>query len=119
MSSSKWFTMTCVIPDACAGHVIGRQGRGLKQVTNISGARVAAFSVKERDGPSFGQHHITIRGTEEQISAALGVVGKWLARQRVCTPRPARGKGKEASTGKKSQATFSIPFEPPRCHCSS
>ena len=47
MSSSKRFAMTCVIPDVCAGHVIGRQGRGLKQVADISGARVAAFSVKE------------------------------------------------------------------------
>jgi hypothetical protein len=112
-SSSKRFAMTCVIPDACAGHVIGRQGRGLKQVADISGARVAAFSVKEREGPSFGQRHVTIRGTEEQIGAALGVVGKRLARQRVRTPRPAKGKGKEARAGEKQQSTFSIPFQPP------
>jgi hypothetical protein len=112
-SSDNRFAMTCVIPDACAGHVIGRQGRGLKQVADISGARVAAFSVKEQNGPSFGQRHVTIRGTEEQIGAALGVVGKRLARQRVRTPRPAKGKGKEARAGEKQQPTFSIPFEPP------
>jgi hypothetical protein len=71
--------MTCVIPDACTGHVIGRQGRGLKQVADISGAWVAAFSIKDQVGPAFGQCHITIRDTESQISAALGVVGKRLA----------------------------------------
>ena len=74
---------------------------------------MAAFSVKERDSPSFGQRHVTIRGTEEQIGAALGVVGKQLTRQQVRTPHPARRKGKEASAGKKQQATFFIPFEPP------
>ena len=80
-SSADWFTMTCVIPHACAGHVIGRQGRGLKQVADISGAWVAAFSVKDQVGHSFGQCHITIWGTESQIGATLGVVGKRLARQ--------------------------------------
>src|SRR6202040_3655831 len=81
MASADRFAMTCVIPDACAGHIIGRQGRGLKQVADISGARVAAFSVKDHAGPSFGQRHITIWGTEAQIGATFGVVGKWLARQ--------------------------------------
>src|ERR1700722_1536278 len=112
-SSADRFTMTCVIPDACAGHVIGRQGRGLKQVADISGARVAAFSVKDHGGPSFGQRHITIRGTESQIGAALRVVGKQRARQRVRTPRP-KGKGKETRAGEKQQpSTFSIPIHPP------
>jgi len=84
--SADRFAMTCVIPDACTGHVIGRQGHSLKQVADISGAWVAAFSVNDQVGPAFRQHHITIWGTESQIGAALGVVGKRLTRQRVRTP---------------------------------
>ena len=34
-----------VIPDALAQHVVGQGGKGLKQIHDISGARVNAFSV--------------------------------------------------------------------------
>jgi len=112
-SSTDWFAMTCVIPDTCAGHVIRRQGRSLKQVADISSAWVAAFSIKDQVGPVFGQHYITIWGTESQISAALGVVGKRFARQQVRTPRPLE-KGKDMHAGEKQQPLlFSIPVNPP------
>jgi hypothetical protein len=122
-SSSKRFAMTCVIPDACAGHVIGRQGRGLKQIADISGTRVAAFLVNDHAGPSFGQRHVTIRGTESQIGATLGVVGKCLARQQVRTPRPAKtgtpkggksgGRGKEVPARDWRPSSFSLLLNPP------
>src|SRR3984957_14198142 len=117
-SSADRFAITCVIPDACAGHVIRQQGRGLEQVADISGAWVAAFSVKDHAGPSFGQRYVTIRGTKAQIGAALGVVGKRLARQRVHTPRP-KGKGKEARAGEKQRSSFSIPINPPAASASA
>jgi hypothetical protein len=75
---------TVAVPDALAGHVVGRGGRGLKQVTDISGARVSAFEPK--DGPK-DERLVSIRGTDQQIGAALVVIGKRLARQRVRAPR--------------------------------
>lgn len=75
---------TVAVPDALAGHVVGRGGRGLKQVTDISGARVSAFEPK--DGPK-DERLVSIRGTDLQIGAALVVIGKRLARQRVRAPR--------------------------------
>jgi hypothetical protein len=93
--------------------MIRQQGHGLKQVADIFDAWVAAFSIKDQVGPSFGQCHITIRGTESQIGATLGVVGKRLVRQQVCTPCPL-GKGKDMHAGEKQQlSSFSVPVNPP------
>jgi hypothetical protein len=67
--------VTVVIPDATAQHVIGQGGKGLKQVHDISGARVNAFSL----AGSSDERHIAIRGTDLQIGDALVVLGKRIA----------------------------------------
>jgi hypothetical protein len=84
---SDRFQLTVVLPDAVVGHVVGRQGRGLKQVADISGARVSAFTLK--DGPA-DQCHITIWGSDVQIGDALVIVGKRLARKRVRSPKASK-----------------------------
>jgi hypothetical protein len=86
------YQVTVVIPDAVVGHVVGRQGRSLKQVADISGARISAFVVK--DGPS-DQRHVSIRGTDSQIGEGLVVLGKRLARKRVQMPRSSIKKDKK------------------------
>ena len=66
------------------GHVVGCGGRGLKQVTDISSARVSAFT-QEVDGRS--ERLVSIRGTDKQIGDALVVLGKRIARKRVSAPK--------------------------------
>ena len=68
-----------IIPDASAQHVVGQGGKGLKQIHDISGARANAFSVASS---SNDKRHISIRGTDLQISDALMVLGKWIARKK-------------------------------------
>ena len=75
--------VTVAIPDATAAHVIGQGGKGLKQLHDISGARVSAYTLKS--GPR-DERHVSIRGTDEQIGDALVVLGKRLARKRVRGP---------------------------------
>ncbi|KAF8802314.1 hypothetical protein BYT27DRAFT_7261092 [Phlegmacium glaucopus] len=65
--------VTVVIPDSAAQHIIGQGGKGLKQVHDISGARVNAYTLA--DGPN-DECHISIRGTDLQIGDALVVLGK-------------------------------------------
>jgi len=66
------------------GHVVGHGGRGLKQVTDISSARVSAFT-QEMDGRL--ERLVSIRGTDKQLSDALVVLGKQIARKRVSAPK--------------------------------
>jgi len=75
--------VTVAIPDVTAAHVIRQGGKELKQLHNISGAWVLAYMLKSglRD-----EHHISIRGTNEQIGDALVVLGKRLAQKCVCGP---------------------------------
>jgi hypothetical protein len=74
--------VTVVIPDASAQHVIGQAGKGLKQIHDISGARVRAYSAGSGD-----ERHVSIRGTDIQIGDALVVLGKRLARKKVRPPK--------------------------------
>jgi KH domain len=90
---SDCFQVTVVLPDTVVSHVVGRQGRGLKQVTDISGARVSTFTLN--DGPA-DQHHVTIQGSDIQIRDALVVVGKCLARKRVHSPKASKVKKPQA-----------------------
>jgi hypothetical protein len=48
--------VTVVIPDAAAQHVIGQSGKGLKQIHDISGARVNAYLV----AGSIDERHVSI-----------------------------------------------------------
>ncbi|KAG6862855.1 hypothetical protein C0993_001215 [Termitomyces sp. T159_Od127] len=76
------------LPDSLVAHVVGHQGRGLKQAHDLSGSQLAAFSV----GPagSEGRRFVTIRGTDQQIGEALVVLGKRIAKKRVRAPRKQR-----------------------------
>ncbi|KAG6898650.1 hypothetical protein C0995_008957 [Termitomyces sp. Mi166 len=72
------------IPDSLVSHVIGHQGRGLKQAHDLSGSWLAAFAV----GPAGneGRRFITIRGTDQQIGEALVVIGKRISKRRMRAP---------------------------------
>lgn len=78
---------TLSIPDDVAGHIIGRDGHGLRLATEISGAllSIAKSTIGSRD-PRIA----TIRGTNEQIGKALVVMGKRIAQERVPNPRHRR-----------------------------
>jgi len=64
--------------------VIGCGGCGLKQVANISSARVSVHS-QEIDG--HWERLVTIRGTDKQLGDALVVLGKRIARKHVSVPK--------------------------------
>ena len=64
--------VTVVILDATAMHVVSQGGKGLKQLHDISGARVDAYTVTA--GPC-DECHISLRGTDTQIGDALVVLG--------------------------------------------
>ncbi|KAG6893055.1 hypothetical protein C0995_001726, partial [Termitomyces sp. Mi166 len=72
------------IPDSLVSHVIGHQGRGLKQAHDLSGSRLAAFAVGLAGNE--GHWFVTIRGTDQQIGEALMVIGKCIAKWRVHAP---------------------------------
>jgi hypothetical protein len=82
------FISTLVIADDLCGHIVGRGGRGLKQVSDISGARLTVFSMKANGRE---ERHVSIRGTEQQLGDALVVLGKRIARKRVRAPKKKSG----------------------------
>ena len=77
--------VTVAIPDAAAAHVVGQGGKGLKQISDISGPRISAYVLAEG---SREECHVSIRGTDEQIGDALVVLGKRIARKRIHNPKP-------------------------------
>jgi len=93
--------VTVAIPDATAAHVIGQGGKGLKQLHDISGARVSAYTLTS--GPR-DERHVSIRGTDEQIGDALVVLGKRMARKRIHGP-----KAKKTVPGKPLPTVASAP----------
>ena len=64
-------------------HIVRQGGKGLKQLYDISGAQVLAYTLTSglRD-----EHHISIHGTDEQIGDALVVLGKCLTCKHVHSP---------------------------------
>ena len=66
-----------VIPATAAGHVVGKGGKGLKQIHNISGAQVTTYKV----ATSPDERHLSLWGTDTQISDALNMLGKRLAQK--------------------------------------
>jgi len=93
-SSPDRFSTSLVLADDLVGHVIGRSGHGLKQITDISSARVSVHS-QEIDG--HWERLVTIRGTNKQLGDALVVLGKWIAWKRISVPK--KKKDGSASSG--------------------
>ena len=74
--------ITLSIPDDQTGHVVGRAGTGLRQIHDVSHAKV---SVAPPSGSS-GFRSVTIRGTAREVGDAIVAIGKRLARRRIRTP---------------------------------
>jgi len=81
---SNCHLVTVAIPDTSATHVIGQGGKGLKQVHDISGTRISAYTLFKG---SHDERHVSIWGTDEQISDALVVLGKRIAHKQIHTPK--------------------------------
>ena len=93
-SSPDRFSASLVLADNLVGHVIGHGGHGLKQVADISSARVLVHS-QEIDG--YWERLVTIRGTNKQLGDTLVVLGKRIVQKRVSVPK--KKKDSSASSG--------------------
>ncbi|KAG6874607.1 hypothetical protein C0993_000188, partial [Termitomyces sp. T159_Od127] len=82
------YKCTLELPDSLVAHIVGHQGQGLKQVHDLSGSWLAAFTVGLAG--SEGRHFVTIQGTCQQIGEALVVFGKRIAKKHVRAPRKQR-----------------------------
>ena len=78
-------TTTLSITDDQAGHIVGRANSGLKQVHDISGAKVSVSPTV-----TAGFRLVTIRGTDRQVGDALTTIGKRLARRHLRSPKAAK-----------------------------
>ena len=87
--------VTLSIPDAQAGHLVGRVGTGLRQIYDISHAKLLV-------SPTIvsGSCVVTIRGSSCEVGDTVTGIGKWLACRRLHTPR---------STKKKTHPTLPPP----------
>src|SRR6201999_1361879 len=98
-------SVTLSVPDAVAGHVVGRAGAGLRQIHDISHAKV---SVGQRQGLSTSRA-VAIRGTHREVGDAISVIGKRVARRRARQPRP---KKKKTGSSTKAATTSATPAAP-------
>jgi len=83
-NSPDCFSASLVLADDLVGHVVGCGGRGLKQVADISSVRV---SVHSQEIDSHWECLVSVRGTDKQLSDALVVLGKRIARKRMTVPK--------------------------------
>ncbi|KAJ4485306.1 hypothetical protein J3R30DRAFT_3696651 [Lentinula aciculospora] len=78
-------TIQVSVPDASAGHLVGRAGAGLQQIHNFSHARISV-----PPSGSSGAQLVTIRGSRREVGDALVAIGKRLAGRRVRVNRPVK-----------------------------
>ena len=97
--------VTLSVPDAVAGHVVGRAGTGLRQIHDISHAKV---SIAQAVGPS-ASRAVTIRGTSREVGDAISAIGKRIARRRVRQPKTKKSKGKTPVHAGPSASTTATP----------
>ena len=88
------FFASLVLADDLVGHMVGRGGHGLKQVANISSARVSVHS-QEING--HWERLVSIWGTDKQLGDALVVLGKQIAWKHMTVPK--KKKDGSASSG--------------------
>ena len=114
-SSPDRFSASLVLADDLVGHVVGRGRRGLKQVADISSARVSVHS-QEIDG--HWECLVSIRGTDKQLGDALVVLGKRIARKRMTVLKKKKGGSApfvlgNAGPSPSPQVTLPKPSAPP------
>lgn len=80
--------VTMSIADEHAGHVIGRAGTGLRQIHDISHAKVSVSP----SASTSGLRAVSIRGTAREVGDALTAIGKRLGRRRIRNPRTGKKK---------------------------
>ncbi|KAJ4477197.1 hypothetical protein J3R30DRAFT_3703451 [Lentinula aciculospora] len=78
-------TIQVSVPNASAGHLVGRAGAGLQQIHNFSRARISV-----PPSGSSGARLVTIRGSRREVGDALVAIGKRLAGRRVRVNRPVK-----------------------------
>jgi len=83
-SSPNCFSASLILANDLVGHVVGCGGHSLKQVTDISSARVSVHS-QEIDG--HWERLVAIWDTDKQLSDTLVVLGKRIARKHVTVPK--------------------------------
>ena len=82
--SPDCFSVSLVLTEDLIRHVVGHGGQGLKQVSDLSDARISVFS-QEINGCL--EHLVSIRGTNKQLGDALVVLWKWIVWKRVSALR--------------------------------
>jgi len=92
-------TLSIFIPDDMAGHVVGRAGSGLKQIHDISSAKVSISPTV-----TAGFRTVSIRGTDREVGDALSAIGKRMARRRLRSTSKKAKKEKAPSSGDLSTA---------------
>lgn len=97
-------SVTLSIPDAQTGHVVGRAGTGLRQIHDISHAKVSVSPTNHS-----GLRAVSLRGTDREIGDALIVIGKRLARRRVKTPSKTSKPKEKKDSPLKFEFTASAP----------
>ena len=101
-SSPDRFSASLVLADDLVGHVVGCGGRGLKQVADISSARVSVHS-QEIDG--HWERLVSVWGTDKQLGDALVMLGKRIAQK--CVTVPKKKKDGSASSGPGNDDSYS------------
>ncbi|KAF9537414.1 hypothetical protein CPC08DRAFT_771303 [Agrocybe pediades] len=86
--------VTLSIADEQAGHIVGRAGTGLRQIHDISHAKVSVSSTAS----SSGLCAVTIRGTAREVGDAVSAIGKRIARRRIRNPRSKKKKSAPSAT---------------------
>jgi len=70
------------IPDVQTGHIVGRAGTGLRQIHDLSHAKLSVSPTVVS-----GSRAVTIRGSDREVGDAISAIGKRLARRKLRTPR--------------------------------
>ena len=100
-------TVTLSIPDAQAGHLVGRAGTGLRQIHDISHAKLSVSPTVVS-----GSRVVTIRGSTREVGDATAAIGKRLARRRLRNPRSTKKKTNPASSPPVVEGTTKPPIPP-------
>ncbi|KIJ34512.1 hypothetical protein M422DRAFT_263482 [Sphaerobolus stellatus SS14] len=97
LSSKAAFEKTVItlsIPDEQVGHVVGKSGAGLRQIHEVSKAKISVAPPSDTSG----LRSVTIRGSAREVGDAISAIGKCLAHRRIRKSREKKQKKAEDSS---------------------